>query len=80
MTAPKPEFGPIATPPKSLFPPYDRYTNGGEAAQKAALEDALRGIELGEYDQRMVEWLAGWETSTVAVVVSWIERAKQVNQ
>jgi hypothetical protein len=73
-------FGPIESRPKSLFPPYDRYTDVNEAAQKAALEDALRGIELGEFDERILRWLAGWDTSTVATVISWIARAKQVNQ
>jgi hypothetical protein len=73
-------FGPIESRPKSLFPPYDRYTDVDEGAHQAALEDALRGLKLGEYDRAMVEWLAGWETSTVATVISWIERAKKVNQ
>jgi hypothetical protein len=39
----------------------------------AALADA--GVELGDYDARIVSWLAGWETQTIQVIVGWIERA-----
>lgn len=31
--------------------------------------------ELGEHDQRILEWLAGWEPTTVVVVADWIKRA-----
>jgi hypothetical protein len=43
---------------------------------KAALEAALAGLELGPQDSRTLEWLAGWETQTVAVICSWINRAR----
>jgi hypothetical protein len=43
---------------------------------KAALEAALTGLELGAQDSRILEWLAGWETQTVAVICSWINRAR----
>jgi hypothetical protein len=33
------------------------------------------GVELGAYDRRIVEWLAGWEPETVAVVVGLVLRA-----
>ncbi|NLU68474.1 hypothetical protein [Streptomyces sp. HNM0574] len=35
------------------------------------------GVHLGTYDARIVQWLAGWDWSTVAVVASLIRRAAQ---
>jgi hypothetical protein len=39
----------------------------------AVLADA--DVDLGAYDRRIVEWLAGWEWSTVATIASWVKRA-----
>ncbi|MFJ4843701.1 hypothetical protein [Streptomyces sp. NPDC088746] len=42
----------------------------------AVLADA--GVELGEYDHRIVEWMTlspGWEWGTVATIASWVKRA-----
>lgn len=39
----------------------------------AACEAA--GVEVGEYDSRILSWLAGWEDSTCAVVAGLIGRA-----
>jgi hypothetical protein len=46
-------------------------------ACRALLEDACRaaGVELGEFDRRIIGWLAGWEPATVAVVAGLISRA-----
>jgi hypothetical protein len=43
----------------------------------AHLAGALKaaGVELGEYDDAIVGWLAGWEPETVQTVVRWIESA-----
>lgn len=38
---------------------------------------AVGGVVLGAYDERILTWLAGWEVSTVAVVVSLLWRARQ---
>lgn len=38
-----------------------------------ACEDA--GVDLGEYDRRILEWLTGWEPETVQVLVGIIRRA-----
>ena len=35
------------------------------------------GVELGAYDRRILEWLAGWEPATVAVIAGLITRAGQ---
>jgi hypothetical protein len=46
------------------------------ALNLADLAAALSGVELGDWDRRIVEWLAGWEPSTVAVVCGLITRAR----
>lgn len=35
------------------------------------------GVEVGSYDQRILDWLAGWEPQTVEVIAALIERAAQ---
>jgi hypothetical protein len=44
--------------------------------QLAALLDPLDGIELGAYDRRMLDWLAGWDIPTVATIASLLHRAR----
>lgn len=45
--------------------------------QAAVLRDTLTaaGIELGEYERKIVDWLAKWEWATVATICSWVARA-----
>lgn len=52
----------------------DRLVRG---TQLAHLEDACAsaGVELGAYDRSILEWLAGYEPSTVQVVIGLIRRA-----
>ncbi|GAB2818678.1 hypothetical protein [Lentzea nigeriaca] len=45
--------------------------------QAQDLLQALRGVELGDYDRRIVQWLAGWDAAVVETVVSLIYRARQ---
>ena len=40
---------------------------------------AAAGVYLGAYDHRIVEWLAGWEPQTVAVIAGWVQRAGQAD-
>lgn len=49
----------------------------GDLECLAILEDALTaaGVELGAYDRRIVNWLAGWEAQTCAVIAGLITRA-----
>jgi hypothetical protein len=49
----------------------------GEQANLDLLAGALTaaGVETGAYDQRVMAWLAGWETTTVAVIAAWVTRA-----
>ncbi|WP_049569501.1 hypothetical protein [Streptomyces sp. SBT349] len=64
--------GPIETCPVGFMP---------REAQRAMVLDALRvaGVELGAYDERIAEWLAGWDWSTVVVIASWLRRAVEVH-
>lgn len=43
---------------------------------QAAIRAALGDLELGAYDERIVAWLAGWDTPTVATVCSWLHRVR----
>lgn len=52
----------------------------GQAVREAQLRHleaacAAAGVELGAFDRRILTWLAGWEPSTVQVVVGLIRRA-----
>lgn len=38
------------------------------------------GVELGEYDERIVRWLADWPDAYAAVVAGLIERAFQAGR
>lgn len=41
------------------------------------LADALRGVELGAHDERVVAWLARTlDVPTVLTVVSWLQRVR----
>jgi hypothetical protein len=59
--------------------PIDREPRGYPYLSKeneALLRDTLAtaGVELGEWDDLILRWLAKWEFGTVAVVASWIVR------
>lgn len=60
--------GPIDIAPIGFMP---------SAAQEALLREVLAaaGVELGVYDQRIVQWLATWDWSTFAPVAAWIKQA-----
>jgi hypothetical protein len=46
------------------------------AEQRRILAGVLSGVELGAWDERIVDWLAGWDACTVLTVASWIVRAR----
>lgn len=56
-----------AEPPGPFLPEQDRLR---------LLTEALAGVDLGDYDARMVRWLARADTPTVRGVVSLIGRAR----
>jgi hypothetical protein len=63
----------------SLYHQQCRSSNTGvpiTALNLADLAAALSGVELGTYDRQIVEWLAGWDPPTVAVVCGLITRAR----
>jgi hypothetical protein len=43
--------------------------------QVEILVGVLAGVELGAWDRRIVDWLAGWDAMTVLTIASWIARA-----
>ena len=59
--------GPVEAPPHGFMP---------QAEQAQILAGVLAGIELGAWDRRIVEWLAGWDACTVLTVASLIARAR----
>jgi hypothetical protein len=63
----------------SLWETHGRQAGQRHAANVAdlAAEIGAARITLGAYDRRVVEWLAGWDPSTVAVVCGLISRARQ---
>lgn len=54
----------------------DQWRSRRHADQVAALLEALDGVELGDYDRRIIEWLADWDTSVVGTVASLFYRAR----
>lgn len=49
----------------------------GPEEYRAALAEAFAGVELGAYDRRIIEWLAGWDSPTVATIASLVIRARK---
>lgn len=71
MTTDRVPAGPLDTEPPAFVP--------GPEQQRLLLEVlADAGVELGDYDRRIIEWLTlspGWEWGTVATIASWVKRA-----
>ena len=59
--------GPVEVPPQGFVP---------KDGQVEILAGVLAGIELGVWDRRILEWMAGWDASTVLTVASWIARSR----
>jgi hypothetical protein len=73
---------PIESAPRRLYPPNDQRCPEGEHpnSARAVLEEALLGVDLGAFDREIVEWLAAWDTPTVATVVSLLHRTRQADR
>jgi hypothetical protein len=67
--------GPIETPP---LPADAGRVSVPIAEQRDALLEVLADVTLGDYDRRIIDWLAHWDWSTVATICSLIVRARDV--
>ena len=76
------EWVPIETEPHSVMPPHDQYRHDSVSPEvfHAQLLEALDGVDLGAYDRRAVEWMAGWDLPRVAVVVSLFHRVRAAGE
>jgi hypothetical protein len=58
-------LGPVEVAPAGFVSRVDR---------ARILAEVLAGVELGVWDRRILDWLAGWDTATVLTIASWIAR------
>jgi hypothetical protein len=74
-------LAPLDREPVSVHAPFVCYPGGQYRHEpfderRAALLAALHGVQLGAYDERIVQWLAGWDVPVVAAIVSLLWRAR----
>jgi hypothetical protein len=64
---------------RAIFAAFDRDPGPGKMAphtHKMLISAcAAAGVELGDYDRRILLWLSGWEPQTCAVIAGLISRA-----
>ena len=62
---------------RAAVPPEEGWTVLSAAQNRQLLGRALEaaGVEMGRYDDRIAEWLAGFEDSACAVIAGWVTRA-----
>jgi hypothetical protein len=53
------------------------WERAGHLARHTALAEPLDGLEVDDFEHSVLEWLAGQEASTVAVIVALLWRARQ---
>ena len=63
---------PIEEAPYGVIP-SDDLVDGSRAMVAAALAEA--GVDLGAYDERIVNWLGAFDAVTAVTISSWIVRA-----
>jgi hypothetical protein len=67
------DLRPLHTTPVAVRAPFDvrrppiYRPEAARADRVAAIREALAGVELGAHDERMIEWIAGWDVPTVGV-------------
>lgn len=84
---------PLTESPKNIRPPFDQYrpeqpfdtnTERWRAAQladqRAAIMEALEGVELSDYDRRMIDHFANWDTPTIGFLTSLLYRTRQAGR
>jgi hypothetical protein len=75
-------LGPLDREPVAVRAPFDERRpllhdpDAARADRAAAIREALAGVDLGEHDERVIEWLAGWDTGTVGSLVSLLDRVR----
>jgi hypothetical protein len=74
-------LAPLDRDPVSAHAPFISYPSGqyrheNAEERRAALLAALHGVQLGAYDERIVQWLVRWDVPVVAAVVSLLWRAR----
>lgn len=85
------DLAPVVGEPRRVRPPYDQHDTALDHLQGrdvqawraavrldrlAALLEPLSGLEVSEREHRLLEWLAGWDTPTVAIVAALLRRAR----
>ncbi|GAA3054139.1 hypothetical protein GCM10010464_18560 [Pseudonocardia yunnanensis] len=76
------DLRPLHAEPVAVRAPFDvcqppiYKPEAARADRIAAIREALAGVELGAYDERMIEWFAGWDVSTVGTLVSLLDRVR----
>jgi hypothetical protein len=64
--------GPIHTAPRGAFIP--------PKARREMFLAVLDGVELGDYDRVIVDWICGMDDATCRTVISLIGRARQAER
>jgi hypothetical protein len=77
---PDPAVWPSGITPRMLITPHERdpVVFIPREQQEALLFASLDGVRLGEWDKRIVRWLAGLDGSTVLPLVAMIRRSRAV--
>lgn len=75
-------LAPLEREPVSVHAPFISYPSGhyhpaGTQERHSALIKALQGVQLGAYDQRIVQWLASQDVPLVATVISLLYRIRK---
>ncbi|MGH3854097.1 MAG: hypothetical protein ACRDR6_11495 [Pseudonocardiaceae bacterium] len=73
---------PLDREPVSVYPPFvsypgDGYRHESFEERQAALLAVLEGVELGAYDEHLVRWIAAWNVTVAAGLVSLLGRVRQ---
>jgi hypothetical protein len=69
---------PIHTPPYGAI--RTELMEPTQPVHEELLREAVAGVELGAYDEEILVWLSGWESTTVAVICSWLYRVREVER
>jgi hypothetical protein len=74
-------YTPLDSEPVSVHPPYTTYPGGTYRDEptherRAALNQALAGVTLGDFDHRFLRWLCAGDVMTVATLISLLHRTR----